>query len=156
MSAVATSQSQAAVAVLAQAEEAPSLDPATILGRILSELESAGHKMLASVLEGGSIALENNEVVITVEQPASVVNLMMGPEPKQIANAAATSAAGRVLKVNVKSGVVQAGNGTAPPPRVVRNGSSARSRAVEDPVVQRMQEKFGAEIRTVIDHRQKD
>ena len=159
MSAVAASQSQAAVAVLAQAqsEDAPSLDPAVILGRILSDLESAGHKMLASVLEAGSIVLENNEVVITVEQPASVVNLMMGPEPKQIANAAATSAAGRVLKVNVKSGAAQAGNGAAAqPPRVVRNGTSARSRAVEDPVVQRMQEKFGAEIRTVIDHRQKD
>ena len=156
MSAVAASQSQAAVAVLAQPEESPSLDPSTILGQILSELESAGHKMLASVLETGSVALENNELVITVEQPASVVNLMMGPQPKQIANAAATSAAGRVLKVNVKSGVAQTGNGSAPPPRVVRNGSSARSRAVEDPVVQRMQEKFGAEIRTVIDHRQKD
>ena len=156
MSAVAASQSQAAVAVLAQAEESPSLDPATILGRILSELESAGHKMLASVLETGSVALENNELVITVEQPGSVVNLMMGPQPKQIANAAATSAAGRVLKVSVKSGAAPAGNGSAPPPRVVRNGSSARSRAVEDPVVQRMQEKFGAEIRTVIDHRQKD
>jgi hypothetical protein len=34
------------------------------------------------------------------------------------------------------------------------NGS-ARSRAEQDPVVQRMQEKFGAEIRTVIDYREK-
>jgi len=36
------------------------------------------------------------------------------------------------------------------------NGVSARSRAANDPVVQRMQEKFGAEIRTVIDHRDKN
>jgi hypothetical protein len=35
------------------------------------------------------------------------------------------------------------------------NGS-ARSRAEQDPVVQRMKEKFGAEIRTVIDYREKD
>jgi hypothetical protein len=39
------------------------------------------------------------------------------------------------------------------------NGSasngSARSRAEQDPIVQRMQEKFGAEIRTVIDYREK-
>jgi hypothetical protein len=34
------------------------------------------------------------------------------------------------------------------------NGS-ARSRAEQDPIVQRMQEKFGAEIRTVIDYREK-
>ncbi len=31
------------------------------------------------------------------------------------------------------------------------NGASARSRALADPVVKRMQETFGAEIRTVID-----
>jgi len=37
----------------------------------------------------------------------------------------------------------------------VRNGVTARSRASDDPVVQRMREKFGAEIRTVIDHREK-
>ena len=39
---------------------------------------------------------------------------------------------------------------------VRENGASARSRAANDPVVQRMAEKFGAEIRTVIDHREKN
>ena len=33
------------------------------------------------------------------------------------------------------------------------NGAGARSRALADPVVQRMQENFGAEIRTVIDQK---
>jgi hypothetical protein len=65
-----------------------------------------------------------------------------------------------MIKVTLRSGVVPAINGNATPPaaRQVRNGngSSARSRAAEDPVVQRMQEKFGAEIRTVIDHRNKN
>jgi hypothetical protein len=32
-------------------------------------------------------------------------------------------------------------------------GAGPRSRAMADPVVQRMQEKFGAEIRTVIDQK---
>jgi hypothetical protein len=36
----------------------------------------------------------------------------------------------------------------------VPNGS-ARSRAEQDPIVQRMKERFGAEIRTVIDYREK-
>ncbi|MGA9990565.1 MAG: hypothetical protein WBP69_22545, partial [Terriglobales bacterium] len=35
------------------------------------------------------------------------------------------------------------------------SNGSARSRAEQDPIVQRMQEKFGAEIRTVIDYREK-
>ena len=34
-------------------------------------------------------------------------------------------------------------------------GPGGRSRAEQDPVVRRMQEKFGAEIRTVIDYRDK-
>jgi DNA polymerase-3 subunit gamma/tau len=48
-------------------------------------------------------------------------------------------------------GVAQTPSAT---PRPSSNGS-ARSRAEQDPIVQRMQEKFGAEIRTVIDYREK-
>jgi hypothetical protein len=34
-------------------------------------------------------------------------------------------------------------------------GPGGRSRAEQDPIVRRMQDKFGAEIRTVIDYREK-
>jgi DNA polymerase-3 subunit gamma/tau len=140
--------------------EAPTGDPEKLLGHVLGELENGGHKMLASTLESGTVALEGNELLITVAQSAAVLDLMMGAEPRRTANAAATAAAGRMIKVTLRSGVVPAINGNATPPaaRQVRNGngSSARSRAAEDPVVQRMQEKFGAEIRTVIDHRNKN
>jgi hypothetical protein len=34
-------------------------------------------------------------------------------------------------------------------------GPGGRGRAEQDPVVRRMQERFGAEIRTVIDYREK-
>jgi hypothetical protein len=81
--------------------------------------------------------------------------MMMGAEPKRIANTAASAAAGRPLKVTVAGGLSARNGNGAPPVRVVRNGIGARSRAAEDPVVRRMQEKFGAEIRTVIDHRDK-
>ena len=37
----------------------------------------------------------------------------------------------------------------------VANGPGGRGRAEQDPVVQRMREKFGAQIRTVIDYREK-
>jgi hypothetical protein len=80
----------------------------------------------------------------------------MGPEPKRIANAAATNAGGRPTKVTVIGGAAAQRNGNgAHSVRPVRNGVGARARAAEDPVVRRMQEKFGAEIRTVIDHREK-
>jgi hypothetical protein len=38
---------------------------------------------------------------------------------------------------------------------VVGDGTDARSRAMADPIVKKMKEKFGGEIRTVIDHRNK-
>jgi hypothetical protein len=41
---------------------------------------------------------------------------------------------------------------TLPPSPAPRTG---RSRAEQDPIVRRMQEKFGAEIRTIIDYREK-
>lgn len=169
MSAPANSEMQSAAAALsvatAVAEREPeaesqaetaSADPAVIMGRVLSELENGGHKMLASTLETGTVDLRGGELVISVPQSAAVIDMMMGAEPKRIANAAASSAAGRVMKVNVIAGGAKAQNGNgAQAVRPVRNGAGARSRAAEDPVVRRMQEKFGAEIRTVIDHREK-
>jgi len=67
------------------------------------------------------------------------------------AGAAASGLAGRPIKMLVEpGGAPQASS----PPRRPANGS-ARSRAEQDPVVQRMQQKFKAEIRTVIDYREK-
>ena len=94
-------------------------------------------------------------MTITVAQSASVIDVMMGAEPKRLANAAASRAAGRPVKVNVVGGAATANGGATAAVRPARNGASARSRAAEDPIVQRMQEKFGADIRTVIDHREK-
>jgi hypothetical protein len=130
-----------------------SSDGGEILGRVLIELEKNGHKMLASVLETGSVVLQGSELLITVSQSASVIDLMMAQEQKRVANAAASMAAGRPLKVNVVSGAPV--NGGPVVVRPVRDGFSARSRAADEPVVQRMAEKFGAEIRTVIDYREK-
>jgi DNA polymerase-3 subunit gamma/tau len=148
--------SATATAVAVEELPEPSEDPGTLLGHVLAELEKAGHKMLASTLESGSVVLQGAELVVTIAQPVSVINMMMGNEPKRIANAAATAAAGRPVKVNVVSGVAAPMNGAAAAVVRPRNGASARSRAAEDPIVQRMREKFGAEIRTVIDHREKE
>jgi DNA polymerase III subunit gamma/tau len=130
-------------------------DPGRMMGHVLAELEKAGHKMLASTLESGSVTLKGNELIVNIAQPAAVIDLMMSAEPRRLANAAASAAMGRPAKVNVVSGVAAATNGAAAVVRP-RNGASARSRAAEDPIVQRMREKFGAEIRTVIDHREKN
>jgi DNA polymerase III subunit gamma/tau len=148
-------QTSATATAVAVEEPQTSEDPGTILGHVLAELEKAGHKMLASTLESGSVTLKGNELLVSLAQTAAVIDLMMGAEPRRLANAAASAAMGRPAKVNVVSGVPAAINGAATAVRP-RNGASARSRAAEDPIVQRMREKFGAEIRTVIDHREKN
>jgi len=136
----------------------PTGDPMKILGHVVGALEntSSGENLAATLAEG-SATVQGNELIVTVAKPASVIPFIINSEQKQTANAAATAAAGRPMKVTIMGGGKPQTNGAAP---VVmerpRNGASARSRAVEDPVVQRMQEKFGAEIRTVIDHRNKN
>src|SRR5579864_5371062 len=153
----AAAQAQPSASATAVAVEEPQAtdDPGTILGLVLAELEKAGHKMLASTLENGSVTLQGNELVVSIAQSVAVIDLMMSAEPRRLANAAASAALGRPAKVNVISGVPAATNGATNIVRP-RNCASARSRAAEDPIVQRMREKFGAEIRTVIDHREKN
>jgi DNA polymerase III subunit gamma/tau len=151
----AAAQPSAVATAVAVDEPQPTEDPGIILGQVLAELEKAGHKMLASTLESGSVTLQGNELVVSIAQSAAVIDLMMSAEPRRLANAAASAALGRPAKVNVVSGVPSAANGATAVVRP-RNGASARSRAAEDPIVQRMREKFGAEIRTVIDHREKN
>ncbi len=129
-------------------------DAGEILGRVLVELEKNGHKTLALMLESGSVLLQGSELLITVAQSVPMIDLAFGQEQKRVANAAASTAAGRPLKVNVVSGAPV--NGGPAVVRPVRDGFSARSRAADEPVVQRMAEKFGAEIRTVIDYREKN
>jgi DNA polymerase-3 subunit gamma/tau len=158
-------QPQAVAAATAVAVEEPKSeeeprsenDPATILGHVVAALENMpGADNLAATLAEGSAVIEGNELVVIVARAASVIPFIINDGQKQVANTAATAAAGRHLKLKLVGGAKPQTNGS--PPALVRpmNGSSARSRAAEDPVVQRMREKFGAEIRTVIDHRAKN
>ena len=76
-------------------------------------------------------------------------------DAKRLAIASASGVLGRAVKLKVVSGASVAPlenkrNG-APRP----SGPGGRGRAEQDPVVRRMQEKFGAQVRTVIDYRDK-
>jgi len=121
---------------------------------VLSALENGGHRTLAYMLDAGDWSVQGNELTVKVAAAPAVVDMAFGPEPRKIAGAAASNAAGRPLKVAVTSGGT--GNGVAKPrPASGTGNSQGRNRALEDPVVRRMQDKFGAEIRTIIDHREK-
>jgi DNA polymerase-3 subunit gamma/tau len=159
MSATPAAQAQpsATATAVAVEEPQPSEDPGTILGHVVVALEKTpGGDNLASTLAEGAAAIQGNELIITVARPQSVVPFIMNAEQRQIATAAAASAAGRTLKVTIVGGAKPDANGSAAALVRPRNGASARSRAADDPIVQRMREKFGAEIRMVIDHREKN
>jgi DNA polymerase III subunit gamma/tau len=123
---------------------------------VLQALTDANQRILVSMLSAGEWSVQGNELVIKVAESQTVVDMSLGPEGKRLAIASASGVLGRAVKLKVIPGA-------APPSgENKRNGGSrltpgpgGRGRAEQDPIVRRMQEKFGAEIRTVIDYRDK-
>ena len=151
-----STSSATAVAVAPEPAASKTEDAGIMLGQIVTELENAEHRTVADTLAAATANFENGVLTLTVAQPAAMVDLLMGPEVKRLANAAAGKAAGRNVRVNFVSGAAAKNGSATQIARPVSNGAGARSRAADDPVVRRMQEKFGAEIRTVIDHRSRN
>ena len=83
----------------------------------------------------------------------AMCDVALGDVPKRIVSAAIAKSAGKPLKFKMVSGGAQFSPRPASFAPRPTNGAGARSRAMSDPAVQRMQEKFGAEIRSVIDHK---
>lgn len=120
---------------------------------VLQALTDANQRILVSMLSSGDWNIRANELVIEVSESQTVVDMSLGPEGRRLAIAAGSGVLGRAIKLKVIPGAsVQEKKNGAPKPAP---GLGGRSRAEQDPVVRHMQEKFGAEIRTVIDYREK-
>lgn len=133
----------------------PSGDREKLQAAVLQALSDANQRILVSMLSGGEWTIQGNEVIIKVTESQTVVDMSLGVEGKRIAIAAASGILGRAMKLKVIPGATVA-------PQAKNNGGvrlapgpGGRSRAEQDPIIRRMQEKFGAEIRTVIDYREK-
>ena len=108
--------------------------------------------MLVSMLEAAQWSLEGNSLIARVALSSTMIDMSFTADARRIASAAASGAAARPIKMQVlPGGTAQA----ASPVRRPSSNGSARGRAEQDPIVRSMQEKFGAEIRTVIDYREK-
>ncbi len=123
---------------------------------VLQALTDGNQRILVSMLQAGEWSVQGNELVIKVSESQTVVDMSLGPEGKRLAIASASGMLGRAVKLKIVPGATVAPqenkrNGAAP----VVGGPGGRGRAEQDPVVQRMREKFGAQIRTVIDYREK-
>jgi DNA polymerase III subunit gamma/tau len=135
-------------------ESAPSDSGDRLRNAVLQALGEGGQRILASMLEAGEWNAHGNELVIKIRESQTIVDMSLGPEARRLASAAASGVLGRAVKLKVIAGAMvvprqeSESNGCLP-------GPGGRGRAEQDPVVRRMQEKFGAEIRTVIDYREK-
>ena len=122
---------------------------------VLQALSDANQRILVSMLAAGEWSIQGNEVVIKVSESQTVVDMSLGPEGKRIAIATAGGVLGRAVKLRVVPGATVSPQEKKNSVPTSTPGLGGRSRAEQDPIVRRMQEKFGAEIRTVIDYREK-
>lgn len=114
----------------------------------------ANQQMLVSLLDNAEWRLEGNALIAKVAASSTMIEMSFTGDARRIASAAASGLAGRPIKMLVEPGEAPQAM-SAPRRSPSKSTGSARSRAEQDPIVQRMQEKFGAEIRTVIDYREK-
>jgi DNA polymerase-3 subunit gamma/tau len=113
-------------------------------------------QMLVSLLENAEWRLEGNALTARVAASSTMIEMSFTADARRIASAAASGRAGRPVKMLVEpGGATQAVAAARKSSSSSSPNGSARSRAEQDPIVQRMKERFGAEIRTVIDYREK-
>jgi DNA polymerase-3 subunit gamma/tau len=131
--------------------QAPTGQARDLRNAVLNALENAGNRMLSSMLDTGDWQVEDNDLVIKVPSSSTVIDMSLGADARRLIVATASGVLGRPVKLKVIPGAAVQ---TAPPSRPSSNGGG-RSRVEQDPIVRRMKEKFKAEIRTVIDYREK-
>jgi DNA polymerase-3 subunit gamma/tau len=153
---------------MAPAPQAPPVQPSAsapapsverVRSAILQALMDGNQRILVSMLEAGEWTVEGNEVVIKVSESQTVVDMSLGPDARRLAVASASGVLGRAVKLRIVAranvAATEKRNGTNAKPGGASAGEGGRNRADHDPVVRRMQEKFGAQIRTVIDYKEK-
>jgi len=127
---------------------------------VLQALMDGNQRILVSMLEAGEWSVEGNEVVIKVSESQTVVDMSLGVDARRLAIASASGVLGRAVKLKIVPGASIASpeaarNGGALKTVESRSAMGGRGRAEQDAVVRRLQDKFGAEIRTVIDYKEK-
>ncbi len=152
MTSVASSGGSLAVAVQEAPEptavENPELNVDAIREAVLHELQD--QKTLFGPLEEGEWNIEGIEVVVKTSLSPTLIDFAFTADLKRRALGAVTRAAGRPMKFRIASGG-SAVPGNKPARTASGGGTGARAKASQHPVVQKMIEKFGAEIRTIMD-----
>ena len=128
----------------------------TLRSSLISVLETESQDTAADLLARGEWKLDGSQINLGLPLSEKVIDLSISADARRLLTQEASRLCGRMMKLNLSGG----GTSQNAPLQPVTNGNGnrsggARQRAAEDPVVRRMQEKFGAEVRTVVDLRQK-
>jgi DNA polymerase-3 subunit gamma/tau len=123
---------------------------------LVGVLEAQGQDTAAGLLAGGEWKLEGNQISLRLALSEKVIDLSLSADARRLLTQEAGRLCGRAMKLSVSGGATSQNI----PVERTSNGNGygaggARQRAAEDPIVNRMQQKFGAEVRTVVDLRQK-
>ncbi|HEU5403813.1 MAG TPA: DNA polymerase III subunit gamma/tau [Terriglobales bacterium] len=113
-------------------------------------LEFQDQKTLYGPLEEGEWLIQGAEIVVRTSLSPTLLEFAFGADLKRRAVATVVRVAGRPMKFTLVGGANGATNGNKPA-RPAVGGTSARAKAAQHPVVRKMIDKFGAEIRTVMD-----
>lgn len=135
-------------------EPQPVLDASGNLRSVRDAVLNAigGQPMLAAMLETGEWSIQGSELVIKVAASPTVIEMSVGADARRLIVATASGSLGRPVKLKILPGGTPQ---TVPSSARPSSNGGGRGRAEQEPVVQRLQEKFGAEIRTIIDYKDK-
>jgi DNA polymerase-3 subunit gamma/tau len=131
--------------------------PAKLAAVSIETLTNAGHRVLASMLQAGEWQIAGNEVLVRVTDSATLIDMSLAADARRLLVATASGLLGQPAKLKVVSSanVQQTETRSATPLNGAASNGNGRGRAEQEPVVQKMKELFGAEIRTTIDYKEK-
>lgn len=118
---------------------------------VTQALHEKGHETASALLRGGQWTVAEGNITVSVAVKKTMLSLTMNPEAERIARTALQQAGS-----NAKF-VVLPGDGSASPapPAPHAAKGSAQSHALDNPLVKQAQELFRAEVRDVLDLRNK-
>jgi DNA polymerase-3 subunit gamma/tau len=129
------------------------LDVDAIREAVLQAMETGGSQMLVHALEEGDWSADGNLVSIQVGMSDAMIELSYTREQEKLSGQAASRVAARAVRVRLVGGGTVTAEAKPRPSGAGRAdaGGSIKTRAADEPVVKQMMEKFGAEIRIVMD-----
>ena len=142
----------ATVALAAEATPHSAVGNETELAaQVTAAAEASGFNDLAHMLRNGEWRFSAAEILVQTSDPPELVRIAFNKQAEQVLNQAASTLLNRTIKLKI----ARKANGGASPPAPPPPSRVASSRVADEPVIRQLQEKFGAEIRSVIDYREK-